>query len=150
MKLHCKVTICGLFMALACLPLLGATWYVRPDGGTRYSTNMTNGQCNGKYDASYASTGGTGVNQNCAFNDVRYLWQDGSYTYGSNNGPAVVPSWGWGIAGGGTVIIRGSIGTGVSYRIGWNNNGSSYDSATAQFWGVQGDPFGSGVPPPPS
>jgi len=53
----------------------GATWYVRPDGGTRYSSNAPKGQCNGKADSSYP---GTGVNQNCAFNDFRYMWDDDS------------------------------------------------------------------------
>jgi hypothetical protein len=150
-KFYCKaVAACTIFMLLTCVPLLAATWYVRPDGGTRYSANVRKGQCNGLYDASYASTGGTGVNQNCAFNDVRYLWQDGSYTTGSDNGPAVFPGWGWVIAGGDTVIIRGSIGTGVSYRVGWNNKSNAYDAKTKQFWGVAGDPFGSGAPPPPS
>ena len=124
----------------------GMTWYVRPDGGTRYSSNMTSGQCNGKYDASYASTGGKGVNQNCAFNDVRYLWQDGSYTV--NFDRSVFPAYGWIGSGGDTYIIRGSIGTGVSYRVGWNNNTSSWDNATHQYWGVQGDPYNSGIPAP--
>ena len=151
MKSYCKAVLaCTIFMLLTCVPLLGTTWYVRPDGGTRYSGNITKGQCNGMHDASYASTGGTGVNQNCAFNDVRYLWQDGSYTTGSDNGPAVSPGWGWVIAGGDTVIIRGSIGTGVSYRVGWNNNSNAYDADTAQYWGIAGDPYGSGAPPPPS
>jgi hypothetical protein len=118
----------------------GTTWYVRPDGGTRYSTDMTQGQCNGMYDVSYASTGGTGTNQNCAFNDVRYLWQDASYTTGT-----AFPSWGWVIAGGDTVIIRGSIGTGVSYRVGYDSGDGSYDG-----FGIAGNPYASGAPPPPS
>jgi hypothetical protein len=71
----------------------GTTWFVRPDGGTRYSANVANGQCNGRYDAPYP---GSGVNQNCAFNDVRYLWSDNS------SAPTA-----WVIAGGDTVIIRG-------------------------------------------
>ena len=90
-----------------------ATWYVRPDGGTRYSSAMTSGQCNGQADTPYP---GQGVNQPCAFKDARYLYNDGSYATGSS-----FPAWGWVIAGGDTVILRGSIGTGVSYRIGWNN-----------------------------
>jgi hypothetical protein len=123
----------------------GTTWYIRTDGGTRYSTNITNGQCNGKTDAAYP---GTGVNQPCAFNDVRMLYQDGSYTTGTT-----FPSWGWVIAGGDTVIIRGSIGTGVAYRIGWNNNASTSpycDANGLNCWGLTGDPFDSGMPPPPS
>ncbi|WP_125486022.1 Ig domain-containing protein [Edaphobacter aggregans] len=113
----------------------GTTWYVRPDGGTRYSSNVTTGQCDGKADAPYS---GSGVNQHCAFNDVRMLYQDGTYNIGAS-----FPAWGWVIAGGDTVLIRGSIGTGVSYRIGWN--GTTYDG-----WGIAGDPWSSGMPPPPS
>jgi hypothetical protein len=71
----------------------GTTWFVRPDGGTRYDASVSDGQCNGKYDAPYP---GSGVNQNCAFNDIRYLWDDGNYG-----------NWGWIIAGGDTVVIRG-------------------------------------------
>ncbi len=71
----------------------GTTWFVRPDGGTRYSSNVTSGQCNGLADAAYP---GSGTNQNCAFNDVRYLWAD-------NSG---VPN-AWVISGGDTVIVRG-------------------------------------------
>jgi hypothetical protein len=138
-------TLCVLILMSAWLPVYGTTWYVRPDGGTRYSTNVAKGQCNGKVDAPYP---GRGANRPCAFKDVRMLWQDGSYTTGST-----FPGWGWVIAGGDTVIIRGSIGTGVSYRIGWNNNSvtSSYcDSNSYNCWGRTGDPFGSGMPPPPS
>ncbi len=71
----------------------GTTWFIRPDGGTRYSANVPTGQCNGTVDQAYP---GTGVNQNCAFNDVRYLWSDNS---GAPNA--------WVINGGDTVVIRG-------------------------------------------
>jgi hypothetical protein len=114
----------------------GTTWYVRPDGGTRYSSNVTTGQCDGLGDAAYS---GTGTNQHCAFNDVRMLWTDGTYNTGTT-----FPGWGWVIAGGDTVIIRGSIGTGVTYRVGWNN-ASSYDG-----FGIAGDSRDSGMPVPPS
>jgi hypothetical protein len=65
---------------------------------------------------------------------------DGTYANGTE-----FPAWGWVIAGGDTVIIRGSIGTGVSYRIGISN-GQTND------WmgGIWGNPYGSGMPPPPS
>jgi hypothetical protein len=125
-------------------PSNGTTWYVRPDGGTRYSTNVTKGQCNGLGDAPYP---GSGVNQNCAFKDVRYLWQDG--TYATDPG-ASFPAYGWVGKGGDTYILRGSLGTGVSYRIGWNNPNESYDAPTNQYWGYQGDPYDSGIPAPPS
>src|SRR5882757_369257 len=72
------------------------SWYIRADGGTRFSASVPLGQCNGKFDASYASTGGSGVNQHCAYNDFRYLWSDNFST-----------TLGWVIAGGDTVVIRG-------------------------------------------
>jgi len=134
-------------LQLICLPLLATTWYVRPDGGTRYSTNAKNGQCDGQEDAPYP---GSGTNRHCAFNDVRLLWQDGSWV--ASGSP--FPAWGWVIKGGDTVILRGSIGTGVSYRVGWSNPSSCIDSKVStkqtQARGVCGDPYGSGMPPPPS
>jgi hypothetical protein len=124
-------------------PLLATTWYVRPDGGTRYSSKVPRGQCNGEADAPYP---GKGVNQACAFKDVRYLWQDGTYTVSTNN----IPAYGWIGRGGDTYLIRGSVGAGVSYRVGWNNPASALDGKSGKYWGVQGDPYGSGMPPPPS
>jgi hypothetical protein len=79
----------------------GTTWYIRPDGGTRYSANQTAGQCDGKADTAYS---GSGTNQHCAFKDPRYLWDDQSY---GNHA--------WVIAGGDTVIIRGG-----PWRIGFD------------------------------
>ncbi len=79
----------------------GTTWYIRPDGGTRYSANQTAGQCDGKADVKYS---GSGTNQHCAFKDPRYLWDDQSY---GNDA--------WVIAGGDTVIIRGG-----PWRIGFD------------------------------
>jgi hypothetical protein len=81
-----------LLFALA-LPLSAETWFVRHDGGTRYSMNAHEGQCDGKADVQYP---GKGVDRHCAFNDVRYLWSDNS---GEQNK--------WVIAGGDTVVIRG-------------------------------------------
>jgi hypothetical protein len=52
------------------------TWYVRADGGSRYSAGVTTGQCDGKADVAYS---GSGTNQHCAFNDFRYLWMGGTY-----------------------------------------------------------------------
>lgn len=82
------------FFLLAVLTpfLFGETWYVRRDGGTRYSPKAPTGQCDGKADVAYP---GKGVNRHCAFKDYRYLWDDQSY--GSDS---------WVIAGGDTVIIR--------------------------------------------
>jgi hypothetical protein len=113
----------------------GTTWFVRPDGGTRYSSNVTAGQCDGMADVAYS---GTGTNQRCAFNDVRYLWQDGSYATGSS-----FPGWGWVIAGGDTVVLRGG-----PWRIGWPNNNNSCD--TGGCFGIAGNPYASGAPNPPS
>ena len=134
-----------ILLILGASPAFATTWYVRPDGGTRYSTYFPTGQCNGTADASYASTGGTGVNQNCAYNDARFLWTDGEYT---TNPAAGYPAWGWVGAGGDTYLLRGSIGTGVSYRVGWSNNSSAYDSTLGLRTGIQGDPFSSGAPVP--
>jgi hypothetical protein len=79
----------------------GTTWYVRPDGGTRYSANAPTGQCDGKADVAYS---GSGTNQHCAFNDYRFLYDDQS----SQNVA-------WVIAGGDTVILRGG-----PWRVGVN------------------------------
>lgn len=112
----------------------GATWYVRPDGGTRYSVNQTAGQCDGTADVSYASTGGTGTNQHCAFNDVRNLWTDGSYNTDPNAGS---PKWGWIGAGGDTYIIRGG-----PWRVGANGPGND------DYFGMAGNPYAAGAPTP--
>jgi hypothetical protein len=123
-----------------CLPLRAATWYVRPDGGTRYSSNVPSGQCDGTADIPYP---GSGVNRHCAFKDVRFFWSDASYSYGN-----AMPGWGWIGAGGDTYIIRGSLGTGVTYRVGANSN-SKYCDANG-CWGITSSPQASGAPPPPS
>jgi len=78
--------------------LLAKTWYIRPDGGTRYSANMTNGQCDGKSDVPYS---GSGVNQHCAFREFRYLYDDDSGVTRYDSGMV------WVISGGDTVIVRG-------------------------------------------
>jgi hypothetical protein len=95
----------------------GTTWFVRPDGGTRYSSNVPNGQCDGKADVAY---GGTGTNQHCAFNDVRYMWDDDSGQVGAGT---------WIIAGGDTVVIRGCSAlpgqqnaSNPNCRLGWDIN----------------------------
>jgi hypothetical protein len=141
MKSRLVLRVICAFLLGTCLPLSATTWYVRRDGGTRHSSLSSKGQCDGKTDAAYP---GKGTNQHCAFNDVRWLWQDGSY---SANAP--FPGWGWVIAGGDTVIIRGSIGTGVSWRVGWNNANGAADP-DGFYYGIQGDPYNSGAPPPPS
>jgi len=88
-----RLLLLSTLLLMCSAPAWGTTWFVRPGGGTRYSTSVTAGQCNGQADADYP---GTGTDQPCAYNDIRYLWSDNS---GSN--PA------WVIAGGDTVVIRG-------------------------------------------
>jgi hypothetical protein len=71
------------------------TWYVRPDGGTPFTsaTATPAGQCDGKHDAAYP---GSGVNQPCALGNIRYLWTDEATYYQEK----------WIIQGGDTVIVR--------------------------------------------
>ena len=88
MTLCCKIA-CLLLLGLAWQSLHGTTWYVRHDGGTRYSAHAPKGQCDGKTNAAYV---GSESNQHCAFNDIRYLWTDGSY---STDPKAGAPAWGW-------------------------------------------------------
>ena len=93
-----------------CAQAFATTWYVRSDGGTRYSANRVSSglstQCNGQFDAPYSGDGGS--NENCAFNDVRFLWDDQA-TYGQLN---------WVIAGGDTVILDNT----KQWRIGWDTD----------------------------
>ena len=86
------------------------TWYVRADGGTRYSSNASEGQCDGQADAAYS---GKGVNQHCAFNDYRFLWDD-QHTYGVSK---------WVINGGDTVILDNT----KQWRVGFDQGDSSSD-----------------------
>jgi hypothetical protein len=86
----------------------GTTWFIRPDGGTRYSANTTTGQCDGLADVAYP---GSGTNQHCAFNDYRFLYDDQSWQNSK-----------WVIAGGDTVIIRGG-----PWRVGVNQGVSPSD-----------------------
>ncbi|MCU1253041.1 MAG: peptidase gametolysin [Edaphobacter sp.] len=84
------------------------TWYVRKDGGTRYSAGHTAGQCDGQSDVAYP---GKGTKQHCAFGDVRWLYdaQDGNPRS-------------WVIAGGDTVIIRDG-----PWRIGHDQGATNHD-----------------------
>jgi hypothetical protein len=119
-----------------------STWYVRKDGGTRHSANMPQGQCDGLADAPYP---GKGSNQHCAFNDYRLLYQDGSYAV--NTTP--FPSWGWLIQAGDTVLLRGSIGDDVTYRVGWPSPSGCMDQQVHAARGLCGDPYAA-PPPVPS
>jgi hypothetical protein len=130
-----------LALLLSSLPAFAQTsWFVRPDGGTRFSSNVTTGQCSGLADAPYP---GSGTNQACAFNDVRFLWQDGTQQFGGNN-----PGYNWIIAGGDIVTIRGSIADGVTYRLGWDSAAGCGITPNAR--GICGDSNDSGMPSPPS
>ena len=131
----------SIVVAAAVPPGPGTTWFVRPDGGTRYSSNVTAGLCDGQADVAYP---GTGTNQHCAFNDVRYLWMDG--TYGNSQ---------WVISGGDTVVIRGCAALSSQQnpdaphcRIGWdkatgNDSQNFWCAGVSAFWGCS-------MPPPPS
>ena len=88
------------FWAFVLFPVLlsGATWYVRPDGGTA-------AECTGKVDAPYR---GSGSHKACGFKDPFFLW---------TNDPASgqhyeIPQWK--IAGGDTVLIKNG-----DYRMGY-------------------------------
>lgn len=84
-----------LLATLASTPLFGERWYVRPDGGTRYSSKVTSGQCDGKTDAPCS---GKGVNQHCVYSDFRYLLDEDRGGVGQGA---------WVIGGGDTVVVRG-------------------------------------------
>lgn len=107
------------------------TWYVIPTGGTRFSPNVTGGLCNGQANA--APVGGT-PNQNCAYNDFRYLWDDDS---------GAVFNGAWVIAGGDTVMVSGCHAStnqinssNPNCRIGWDNpNGGGATNLWCQFVG---------------
>jgi len=113
----------SIVVAAAAVSGPGTTWYVRPDGGTRYSSNVPTGQCDGQADVAYP---GSGTNQHCAFNDYRYLYDD-------NSGATMA----WVIAGGDTVLIRGCAAlpgqqnpANPDCRVGWDQpTGSGADSS---------------------
>ena len=86
------------------------TWYVKANGGTRYSADNLAGQCDGRGSAAYDPSGG--VNQHCPFNDYRWLYD--SHGYGNNK---------WVIAGGDTVII----GSEQPWRVGFDQGLSAND-----------------------
>ena len=78
----------------------------------------------------------------CAFSDPRFFYSDGTYNTGSGLG------WQWVGTGGDTYLIRGSIGSGNTYRIGYSYNGTYTDANGS--WGVAGAPIDSNMPAPPS
>jgi len=106
------------------VPAFATDFYVRPDGGTRYTAAQPTGQCDGKADAPYP---GTGVNQHCAFGDIGYLAYDGSY--------ATAPRWA--IVGGDHVHIAAG-----QYRCGYRGP----NSADHEGMDIAGDPFSACFP----
>ncbi len=114
-----------------CKASFATTWYVRADGGTRYTASRAasgqSAQCNGQFDAPYSGDGGS--NENCAFNDMRWLWDD-QHTYGQLS---------WVIAGGDTVILDNT----KQWRIGWDT-----DNGQGEVWcfGNSGGPYGCSNP----
>jgi hypothetical protein len=112
----------------------GQVWYVNGGGGTRFSVNQPNGQCDGLSPNAYP---GSGTNQHCAFNDIRYLWTDGTYSADPSVGP---PAWGWIGSSGDTYLVDCS--GNASCRI-----GQSGPNSTDTF-GLAGNPFAAGAPPP--
>jgi len=118
-------------------PLAAETWYVRHDGGTRYSAGAHGGQCDGKADAGYP---GKGTDQHCAFNDVRFMWMDGAYGNSA-----------WVMHGGDTLVIEGCAAgphqqnpDDPHCRIGWDSaNAAGICQGVNEFWGCS-------MPPPPS
>jgi hypothetical protein len=95
------------------------TWYIDTTtngGGTRWSSLVTTGQCNGQSTSHYVS----GTNQPCPFNDIRYLWDDA----GRGGGQGA-----WVIAGGDTVQVNGCTAlanqqfpSDPNCRVGFDNN----------------------------
>lgn len=130
--------VLGLLLILFCQSALATTWYVRTDGGTRYSAGAHDGQCDGRSDAAYS---GKGKNEHCAYKDVRSLWTDGTYC---TDDSAASKCWKWVGEGGDTYILRGSMADGSSYRIGQNG------PTDKDYFGLAGNPYGAGAPPPPS
>ncbi len=105
------------------------TWYVRADGGTRYSQNRVaakmTAQCNGRANKPYSGDGGT--NEDCAYNDFRFLYDDQA-TYNTLQ---------WVIAGGDNVIIDSS----KPFRVGWDHDQSNYNGVYEQ-WCSGGSNYG--------
>ena len=128
MKRPISLLILALFLFLS-RAAFAATWFVRADGGTRYSANASSGLCDGQADAPYP---GSGTNRHCAFNDYRFLWDDQN-TYGVTQ---------WVIAGGDTVILDNT----KQWRVGFDQGLSPND---AWCWGG-GGPYGCTNPTIPA
>ena len=121
----------SLLCACLVVPLRAETWYVRADGGSRASAEVPTGQCDGKADAAYP---GKGTSRHCAFNDVRWLWDD-QHSYGKLK---------WAIAGGDTVILDNT----KAWRVGFDTDGKN----GTEHWcfGWSGGRYGCSNPPIPA
>lgn len=135
------------FLLIAALPTYASTYYVRSDGGSRYSASQPTGVANGTADAACV---GTTPNQNCAWNDIRYAWATGSYT------PTVsCPDYCWALTTGDILMVRDCIqysapGVPISGSSGPCRIGYSGPNSGDYFLAVAGDPGSSGAPPPPN
>lgn len=126
----------GFLSILSALPAFASqTYFVRADGGTRFSVAVPAGQCDGLSDLPAAGA----TAKHCAFNDVRYLWSDNS------SAPMA-----WVLAGGDTAVIRGCTAlvtqddpANPNCRIGYDNNGH-----TNTTWCGSGVPNTNCIPPP--
>lgn len=101
------------------IPTTAQIWWIRPDGGTRFSTNVPTGQCDGLADVAYP---GSGTNQHCSWRQFRYLWDDDSGVCPLGCAGQWVP------AGGDTVVVRGCTANASEVnpanpacRLGWDN-----------------------------
>ena len=129
----------ALFCLFSCVgAAFAATYYVQPNGGIRYNVTYhpTGDSCDGTTNANV--TVGGGPNQHCAFNDIRYLWVDGS-----SNGS-------WILSGGDTAIVANTYPSG---QTGWRIGNLNGNSSGRLFDNYSGYPSGSGsgaMPPVPS
>ncbi len=123
-----------LLFFMLCGSLRGETWFVRKDGGTRFTAKMPQGECDGRSDKPYA---GRGINQHCAFKDVRYLWTDGSYTTVTT--ASAGSSYGWVGSGGDTYVVRDG-----PWRVGQSGPNPK------DGFGLYGNPYGASAPPLPA
>lgn len=115
------------------------TWHINKIGGIRFSANVPTGTCDGT--ANTAPVGST-PNQHCAFNDMRYMWQDGSTFSYFNIASIMLP--------GDTMLLHGSIADGVDWRVGFASSTGYCDPSGFPCFGFSGDPSDSVMPPPPS
>jgi len=148
MKLRNIVLLLFVFAFALSANAFATTWYIRSDGGGRYSAGRVsganllagpqtginvgcNGQANVSYSAAVAAGGGATTNLPCAYNDPRFLWDDQTYQNSQTQGMVV--------QGGDTVII----GLGA-WRVGYDAQPGSCSGAgcgAGYTWGYGGGPL---------